>query len=142
MRRLVFDILPLGAALLVVGVPVTLAAAFLSEQRLQGFAMYDPELGADPLAHQLNLVHAGVALLFCAAQSGALMTRKRTLGGSEAGASSRSFVKATSGLGLLALSAFLIRFTSPFFVLALLAFAWALCASALFRRFSGRARPR
>ncbi len=37
-RSVVFDIIPLWLGLLVVGLPVTLASAFLVQQRLQGFA--------------------------------------------------------------------------------------------------------
>src|SRR5262245_40031864 len=47
-RSVVLDLVPLWLGLAVVGLPVTLASAFLVQQRLQGFAMYDTALGGDP----------------------------------------------------------------------------------------------
>jgi hypothetical protein len=138
-RSVVFDIIPLWLGLLVVGLPVTLASAFLVQQRLQGFAMYDPALGGDPLAYQSSLVHAGTGLLFCAAQAGSLFARKRSLGQSAASGSRGAFVRALVGLAVLCAAVFFLRFTTPFFVLALVAVAWTLCVSALVSRFTKRA---
>jgi hypothetical protein len=140
MRSVALDIVPLWLGLLVVGVPVTLTSFFLVQERLDGFAMYDPALGGEPLVYELNLVHAGAGLLFCAAQAGSLLTRKRALGGSERSASHGAFGRALGGLAVLCADVFLLRFGTPFFAFALIVLAWALCASALASRFASRAR--
>lgn len=106
-RSLLCDTLPLGAGVVVVGVPITVTAALVAIERAQGIAMFDPELGGDPLLRGVSVIPAGIWLAYCVVQLVLLARTGTSLGQSHR---PRRTWKISAGLSSLCLSAVVFRY--------------------------------